>query len=371
VVASLSVFEPRDFDFGGGYLASLVVVIPLNQKIDVTAFGCGEIIFRLHSGNVPTNASVQIILIDAAPTNEDPRSKFQGKIVGTAGFQAVNTQTKENSVALATGFVNFGCPYVAAYLVVLQPPSQDPTFKVTLSAELALRDRRDPWTPALLGSKLRLWTDQRDQTVVGGAISPWGDQSGNAYNFAAGTAPSTGGAINGWPAPKFNSASSQYLTGTSLSNIVTASAYHVFVVANPTVLAAPAGQVYLNPAIIGENAGEWGLVVSSNGIQGWHWTGTLAVATAPISILAGIWRLIEWSYDGTTMSCQVNARAPLTTTGAPIGSITPTVQLGTAWVGTPFFTGTIASVIVCNQKLNTNEAAAVRGYLSSKYGIPA
>jgi hypothetical protein len=59
----------------------------------------------------------------------------------------------------------------------------------TSSSAIAVQDGYDPnWTPADLGSAVKLWLDaQLGVTLNGGAVSAWADQSASGYSFTEGT----------------------------------------------------------------------------------------------------------------------------------------------------------------------------------------
>lgn len=368
-MASRTLLDTRDYDFSDGYLSAQVVVLPLDQKIDVTEYGCGELVFRLHGGTVPTNATMEIILVETAPTHADPGLRFQGITVGAVSFESFVT-----GPTLATGFVNFRTQYLAAYLVVLSPPSKVP-FVVTVSAELVLKDDRALWTPASLGSKLTLWLDERAQEVTLGDVTKWKDQAGSAIEFTA-TAPNAPASalVNGAAAPLFAASSSDVMASvTTLSAVATASAYHGFAVVNPTTIVTTTDpDPSTNPQIIcdGLLGGFWGLMVCSSGIAAWHNSGT-PVATPFTIVTPNVRYLVEWSYDGTTLRCRVNTRTTQSISAGNIANLTHTLAMGHCWSGSGFFTGRIGAVLVCNQVLSNADAQAVRGYLSSKYGVPA
>lgn len=66
-----------------------------------------------------------------------------------------------------------------------------------------------------------------------------------------------------------------------------------------------------------------------------------------------------------------NEERQSTTSAANISYLAELVKLGTGATGAPYLDGCVATAIVCNAYLSGAERAHVRGYLSSKYGVPA
>lgn len=363
---TLQLLEPRTFDFSVGYSVGGTYVVPLAQKIDVTRFGSADILLRLHDGTLATgNGCVQLLLTEAAPTAQDPRATFQGAVVGVAGLEALTAP------GLATGMANFRTAAVAAYLVFVQP-SVGQAFDLgvlTISADLVLKDSRVQWTPAQLGSKLRLWTDHRDQTIVSGAVSTWGDESGNADNFTQGTAANrpAPGLLNRWAALVFNGTNSHM---GAPNPVLSVSGYHVFAVVTPTgAFAAPGANLYNDPLIFGDTQTYYGMIVNTSGLTVWHYQGGY-INTPHLPIMSNHRYLVEWSYDGAKIRCRLNAGAISTVSAGNVAVVSNPPQLGQGFATGGFFHGTIASVIVSNAFLTSNEAGSVRAYLSSKYGVP-
>jgi hypothetical protein len=79
--------------------------------------------------------------------------------------------------------------------------------------------------------------------------------------------------------------------------------------------------------------------------------------------------LVEWSYDGATIRCQVGTEAEASVAAASIGSLSNIVRLGNGPSGSLFLDGRIAAIIVCKTHLSESERRAVRDYLSAKYGV--
>jgi hypothetical protein len=259
---------------------------------------------------------------------------------------------------------------------------QSGSFLFTISVDLVLQEGAgDGWTPAELGGALTLWLQEEDLVEVSGVsggYSDWGDQSAANNDWKQGTAslrPATGASLNYFPAPMFDG-SNDYLASSPLSSFVAANAYHVFVVLRATGVAGTNPTAYLNDGVIADvGEGWWGLylktVAGEVQAHGFHWDSNLRDAIG-LGLELGNDALVEWSYDGTTLRCQVGGGVVATAAGGgSIGYLGENVRIGNGASGSLFFKGVVAAIVVCNAYLPSVDVRNVRDYLSSKYGVPA
>lgn len=261
----------------------------------------------------------------------------------------------------------------------VRPPILMPTRGVgSLAPPYADQGGGSAWQPSKLGSSLTLWLDERGQ--VGSPISPWNDNSPAGNNFTQGVAkPTTGSTINGYAAPTFTNASSQFMQSNALSSFITASQCHVLAVVKATTIpaAATAATFYVGNGIFGDLTGGF------MGLVCYDVTGSKFAAfggfdssghAAQSSITVGTATLLEgWLTTDKTLHLRVGSAAEVTAamTGV-IGNVTGTASISKASASvTPaaFFDGQIASVLVCNRSLTAGEQAAARQYLGTKYGV--
>lgn len=368
---------PRtDYDFSVLSAGTVLANIPLVQNVDISQWGTGTLIVRVHSDDTKVGNSFRIDARSVAPTDEDPARFFRGGIVATV-LLALPPGVSSIVGAYETRLTDNAGVAISLFLSVNKAVGG--THSVTVSVDLLLQERAVGWTPAALGSRLTLWLDQRDQVSVSGAYSDWGDQSpGGNQDFTQGTAgnrPAEGAEINGFSAPSFDG-SSDSMGSSLLSAFISASAYHVFVVLRAKTISGTNGTVYLNNGVIADGgAGWWGLYLKLNGADyeahGFHWdTGVKeAVATGFVPTTDC---LVEWSFDGSSIRCRIGGSPEVTTTGiGNVGSLTNPVSIGTGPAGSLFLDGAIAAVLVCNARLSDAEIRNTRGYLSSRYGVPA
>jgi hypothetical protein len=369
-VRRVTILERQAFDFESSLGAGMTQVIPLPPDVEVGASGSGLLVVRVYDKEMggPFRIDARI----SSPTCSDPARDFDGPIVATAVFSPA---TLVAPAVISCPIAELGEALSLSLSVTQTSPGG--TLSFVISVELLLASGvGDDWTPLALGSKLRLWLDEHDLVAVGSGYSDWGDQSPGQHDFSqqtAGLRPATGVAINERPAPAFDG-TDDVLTSASnvLSAFVSASAYHAFVVLRADAIAGTSGTSYVNDGVIADGgAGWWGTFLrTQNGLPevlAFHWDGTdkFAIATG---LVLGQDSLIESSFDGATIRCQVGPEPVGTISASNIASLTNAVFLGRS-VGGITLDGCIASVIVCNQYLNSAERAAVRSYLSSRYGV--
>lgn len=136
---SIRLLEHSDFDFLG-IGAGLTLTIPLRQKVKLAGYGSCVVVFRLHQASIPDGASVQLVLRQAAPTDEDPAAFFRGNTIALAQLDSSSP-----APSVVTTSTNLLVEYVAVFLVVTQAPSAPNAFRVTLSADLVPCDTVGPF----------------------------------------------------------------------------------------------------------------------------------------------------------------------------------------------------------------------------------
>lgn len=348
--------------------------IALALNVDVSRWGAGTLLIRLHAINMSSPlSSFRVDAVDVAPTDQDPSVFFQNGTVGSATIPGSAVSPALYRARLAPDSAAF----ISVYLSVFQQGSGALSF--TISIDLLLHEGLG-WTPADLGSQLTLWLDQRDQVVVSDRYSGWGDESLTLNTFnqtTAGNRPVVGSRINGFAAPSFDG-TADFMISNNLSSFVAATGYHVFAVFAAVAIAGVNPTVYLNDGVIADgNAGWWGLYLKLNGttaeVHGFHWDNTLGACDANAGGLSlGTNSLVEWSYDGSLIRCQVGANV-VATASSPngIGSLANPVNVGTGAATSKLLNGPIASIIVCNSHLQPTDVTNIRDYLSSKYWVQA
>lgn len=365
---------PRtDYDFSALPGGTLVANLPLVQNIDLSQWGTSALLVRVESAVLTSGSSFRIDARAVAPTDQDPAQFFRGRIVGTV-HQTATAATPP--LLLRTRLADNVGAAISLFLSVDQQTTGD--LKFTISVDLLVQEPAVGWSPTELGPKLTLWLDQRDQFEVSGFYSDWGDQSpGGTLDFTQGTAgnrPAAGVAINELSAPSFDGTTDS-MGSSVLSDFISASSYHVFVVLRAQTITGTDPTAYFNDGVIADiGLGWWGLYLKDNGAAyeavGFHFHAGLAQAAASGITLANDC-LIEWSFDGSTIRCRVDDNAVAQASAGNVGNVASTVSLGIGASGSIHFDGAIAAVLVCNVHLSATESENVRAYLSSRYGVPA
>ena len=262
--------------------------------------------------------------------------------------------------------------------VLLRP--HVPPFAGTRAAPL---DTSAPWepaegggafSPAMLGSRLTLWLDERGQSATA-----WADNSPAANSLVdggVGHRPTTGGTVGGLAALAFNPADPDYLLGPagvgSAAYVSTTGARILCVVDNTgkTPAADQAG-THLEPTIITlavSTAGYIGLAWSISGPRAYAYDGAFkptARASAPVGAY-----LLDIQLSGGTLSLRKGNEAAVT-----VGSVGALASAGTRLaVGCNYalaspggFDGKIPAVFVINDAC-TDLGNALRAYIGAKWG---
>ena len=268
---------------------------------------------------------------------------------------------------------------------------------VLIATSLTAYEQQPPpsFTPADLGSKLKLWLDERDQglTTIGGysCYDFWGDQqsltaSHDMSNTASALGPFPGKTINGYSAPWFkapgthnptrmqSSGSAPLETGLwNISDIISLSSYHVFAVANIYFAYFDNSLGIANDGICQAGAAWFPMSYKDNGgspqmtvghySSGWK---SLTVTGSNITLNTPV--LLETWFDGSYIRCCVGSGTPesLAAGNVDSGVVNELLYLGT---GGGYMSGALGSFLICNQALNETERANVRQYLGNKYGV--
>ena len=233
------------------------------------------------------------------------------------------------------------------------------------------------WTPVALGSKLKLWLDQRDQVVTGAGVSDWGDQSTAGTMDLSQTIdasrPPSGQTINGWAAPDGDGVA-DYMLGPNLvggDGYTSASASRILCVIDNggETPGADNANSYLEPGVfaLGSTAGWLGLAWSVSGPRVFGFDGAFKV-TARMSATVGAC-LIDISHDGVTLSARRGADSAVTVACAALTTPGTRARFFCNYSIAAFFAGRIGSIIMCNAALTAGEESAVRAYLGAKYGV--
>lgn len=223
-----------------------------------------------------------------------------------------------------------------------------------------------------LGSKLKLWLDERDLVEVSGRYSDWGDQSAANNDFTQATAatrPFTGGTINSIVAPDFQNA--QSMGSNNVSTMATVSAYHVMSVVNIDAVSTDSALQYANDPVICDVGQFWGLHLRNTAgvytVYGYHWDGAAKSANAT-GFSVGSSLLLEWYFSGGTITARVGNSSAATQAAGNVSSLATASRIG-GTSGLTFLDGRIGTVICCNAAMSADEQTSARAFMNYKYGV--
>lgn len=236
-----------------------------------------------------------------------------------------------------------------------------------------------PWTPAALGSKLKLWLDQRDLVVTGLGYSDWGNQAGASVDFTQATdsfRPAADTTINGFAAPNFDGADNRMDSTSLLSDISAADAFEFAMVYLPDTLGADVADAsaFDREAVFQSGSAlSPRLVVSAttSGVKLTVFDGAAFDNTPYAAISTGVASLITGRLDAGSLYVRVGADAEVSAAGGPQGDLTRILRIGANRNATAFCDGKLATIVWCNAVLSAAERASLRAYLAAKYGVTA
>jgi hypothetical protein len=143
----------------------------------------------------------------------------------------------------------------------------------------------------------------------------------------------------------------------------------------PSAAAAPAANVYDNEQLLATTPyGQFGIAWSTSGVKAWHAdSGGVRYQTPWFTLAGGAWAMIEVTYNGTTLSIDVNhSGSPQTVSAANINLVvTGTIPLimGANYTASNC---TTESVLVCGvapSVLTPTNLANIKSAFNSTYGL--
>lgn len=224
------------------------------------------------------------------------------------------------------------------------------------------------WTPARLGSKLKLWLDERQQN--GSPIDSWTNQAagGIVSPVASGSARPTVGTISGLAAPDFEPGDDIMTSTSALSALVSAGGYYyAAVVSLDGATGVQADSLaYNNNTLLADSGGFFGLHFKDEGsglirVQAYHWDGgakVSGVSSVPVGVSP---ILIQVWFDGTNINLKVNATTATPTAAGSISTLTGTIRLGTGQALR--LNGRPGMIVTCNAVSTAAERAAMDTYV--------
>lgn len=221
-------------------------------------------------------------------------------------------------------------------------------------------------------SGLKLWMrPDLNVTTVSGQVTGWLDMMGTANVFSnTGTHITQGAGINGRVAINFSSTDS-YLSSTStLSQVMTASAWTALIVFQYTGAAAEGANYYTNPFVIGDaDNAFWGLTTSTTKLDAGQFNGTtFNVDQTTITTSTNYVAIAK--YDGAHIFTAVNSNTfDAGTAATNISSLATALRIGKNNGATVGFKGAIGDILIFNQTLSVSSCNELMAWARAKYGI--
>ena len=230
-----------------------------------------------------------------------------------------------------------------------------------------------PSTNLVLPANLAIWlkADVGVITDTPGSVNEWDDQSANANNsfqfIQTGRMPAlASGAINGFPAVRFDGASN-YLDVPSSPSLAIAGDMTVYVVANFTDFAAP--REILGKTLLNQPAPFDYYAQNATALRFYRGNGSAnGLVTGAKTISAGSPHLLSATMQGTNVNqyldSTLNVSAGLST---PIADGGTPLKIGSRDDFFQFMKGDISEILIFSSSLSPSDRAALDGYLGSKY----
>jgi hypothetical protein len=208
-------------------------------------------------------------------------------------------------------------------------------------------------------------------TLTSNKVSSWSDQSGSGntatQTVAANRPTVVASAINGLPAVKFASATSQFLKlPAGMANF--SSGASIFAIVSPTTFPTAARILDFGNGSASDN-----LLIqepSSNAAALYTYNGSSPTSvTGSSALTANQYQLLE-AVDGSgTATLYTNAvQQAQNTSMNSLNNITRANNfIGQASAGGSYFNGEIAEILVYNRAVTASEKASIEGYLLSRY----
>jgi hypothetical protein len=214
----------------------------------------------------------------------------------------------------------------------------------------------------------KLWLDGYDRATVilsSGVVSQWNDKSGNGYNMTQGTPANRPGYQNNYLV--FNG-TTNVMTGTLKSNIITSSSYSIFLVGSSPIQTFTSGERYNGPAFIGDSVGYFSIYLFSNAIGLYNWDGGADYAqVSPFSTTTPI--IATGRHGSDNLYFNINGNTDIVTPSGNTQDMTGVIQLAQQW-NMPVTSCSIGEVVIYNTTLTNTQCQMIQGYLAWKWGLP-
>ena len=238
-----------------------------------------------------------------------------------------------------------------------------------LGQGIGVNDR--PWTPANISTAL--WLDAADASTItlnGGNVSQWNDKSGNARNATQATAANqpayTASGLNGKPVLTWDGGNDVLNTASALNHPV--SIYSVAQLSGATNstrgIVGSGSQSYSLGTLSSSPAATSAYALWNPFLNGGAYINNTAT-TDPVVLGSTTVSNVENTWN--TYVNGSNAGQAIWDTGTPAAP--GFIRIGYSGVGSEYWLGTIAEVVITSTTLSTTDRQKLEGYLAWKWGL--
>jgi hypothetical protein len=226
-----------------------------------------------------------------------------------------------------------------------------------------------PWTPAKIGSAMRLWLDGTSLVDDGsGRALTWTDMSGGSRNLTQATPGKrpliVASGLNGRPVARFDNVRADTLGGITwltigAAGVINKLAYNIWVVASGNIN---------NATVLGETNGyihTAGFASSGPSLTIRDDSGAANILSAPYNWSGGVPFALRARKDTANIYNRVNRNTEFSVAHGLPAAFAPV-----AFIMGGTMKGDVAEVIICNADLNYTFKAILDNMLSYKYGLP-
>jgi hypothetical protein len=260
-----------------------------------------------------------------------------------------------------------------------------------MRGKLGLFSRLQPFSPANL-SGLTGWWDASDSSTLfddttgGSAVAADGevarieDKSGASRHFTQSSSsfrPIRKTSVkNGLDVLRFDGSNDRMSSTAIFSDIVSATASTVFVVANATSLGVNSTVLNANAVVLTEESGSHGFFATrTNGS-----VFAFATSTAPASVNsliiygADFWSVFSSRHSASNLRARSNGTDSTLPnangeTISTLGSVSSALRLASNYDASRFFTGDVGEIVAYNVALSVSDRNEVETYLRDKWSI--
>jgi hypothetical protein len=236
-----------------------------------------------------------------------------------------------------------------------------PFDPLTLSPRLAVEADGTLWQ-----EDTRTTPATADDTLV----CAWDDASGNAFHLLQNTSVNGGtlktGILNGKPVIRFGVGVSNYLAGPAISNLISASAYTLYLMFKATTIDTNSANSYDNDGVVTDIGGFFGVhLKSAPTVETYNFASADDKVSLAINTSGFFWLMAR--HEGGNLYASINGGGESSVASGNTAALTNVLNVGRAQGG-HYFVGDIAAIYIFNTAHNAGQIAQMEGYRLAKWG---